>query len=184
MGTSIRGFATLTSSLLLAACTTGTSGGQVAPSASPASPTTQATPAALGPGASQVPGGCATTPVHVGGLPAWTASAQAPSLPFVVSHEGNLVGVVFGYPLTSPPRQTGPDNKILWIVREPRAGSDLALTLRPQDGGDAVTVSEPPDSSPGEIYPSIVDVPAPGCWQVVAEWNGHRATLELSYRRR
>jgi hypothetical protein len=44
-----------------------------------------------------------------------------------------------------------------------------------------LAVTRPADSRPGEIYPSIVDVPAAGCWTVVAEWSGHRATLELAY---
>jgi hypothetical protein len=77
---------------------------------------------------------------------------------------------------------TNPANKILWIVREPRDGQPLTLTLRRTDGtGEAVIHREPADSSPGEIYPSIVDVPSAGCWIVTAEWSGHRATLELAW---
>jgi hypothetical protein len=68
------------------------------------------------------------------------------------------------------------------IVREPRNGKDLRLALRPAAGGAATTVVEPAHSSPGEVYPSIVDVPAPGCWTLVSEWDTHRATLELSYQ--
>ena len=117
-------------------------------------------------------------------LPSWAAPAGAPGdLPAVAAHEGNLVGVLFGNPLLAPPVERGRQNKILWIVREPREGSDLVLTLRPSRG-DPVVTREPADSGPGEIYPSIVDVPTAGCWAVVAEWNGHRATLELSYQAR
>jgi hypothetical protein len=170
--------AVLFSSLLAAGCTATSEGGK---SPSPSGP---ASAVAAGPVPSQTSGGCGTTPVRSGGLPAWAAPAGPPDLPSVVSHEGNLVGVVFGHPLVSPAAEAGRQNKILWIVREPRNGSDLVLTLRPEGGGGAVTTSEPAGSSPGEIYPSIVDVPAPGCWDVVAEWNGHRATLELSYQRR
>ncbi|MBX6723791.1 MAG: hypothetical protein IRY92_11255, partial [Dactylosporangium sp.] len=130
-----------------------------------------------------LPGGCGQTPLLSGALPPWTDSAGPPAdLPYVVSHEGNLVGVLFGHPLHAPPQSADYNNKILWIVREPRNGSDLRLTLRPATGdGPPVTVSRPADSSPGEIYPSIVDVPAAGCWTVVAEWDGHRATLELAH---
>jgi hypothetical protein len=164
----------LASALLAAACT--------------ASPTTSATPsppsttaAQQAPG-SPMPGGCGTSPLVLGGLPPWTASAGAPGGVSVASHEGNLVGVVFGYPLVAPPRKNGPSNKILWISKEPRNGSELVLTLTPARGSP-VTVRQPADSSPGEIYPSIVDVPTAGCWNVVAEWAGHRATLELLYQR-
>jgi hypothetical protein len=148
-------------------------------------PTSSAPPvAAATPTPSEVPGGCRSTPLGVGAFPAWTASAGVPGGVWLMSHEGNLVGVVFGHPLKAPPLSTGGQNKILWIAREPRNGSDLVLTLRPTGGGDAVTVQETANSGPGEIYPSIVDVPTPGCWQAVAEWAGHRATFELSYQPR
>lgn len=132
---------------------------------------------------SVVPGGCGQTPLLSGAPPHWTGPASPPAdLPYVVSREGNLVGVVFGHPLQAPPRSAERNNKILWIVREPRNGSDLRLTLSLAGrAGPPVTVSRPANSSPGEIYPSIVDVPAAGCWTVVAEWDGHRATLELAY---
>jgi hypothetical protein len=172
-----RGVVALFAILLAVGCTRGADGREPASPSGPA----PASAVAAGPAASPLPGGCGTTPLRSGGLPAWTASAGPPDLPSVMSHEGNLAGVVFGHPLMSPPAQSGRQNKILWIVREPRNGSDLVLTLTPAGGGREVTLTEPPGSSPGEIYPSIVDVPAPGCWEVVAEWDGHRATLELSY---
>ena len=46
---------------------------------------------------------------------------------------------------------------------------------------DPVTHAEPANSGPGQIYPSIVDAPAAGCWRVQASWNGNTATLELNY---
>jgi hypothetical protein len=130
-----------------------------------------------------LPPGCGRTQVRRGGLPAWTASAGAPAdLPYVLSVEGNLVGVLFGAPLHVPAVVAGRSNKILWIVREPRAGRPLHLTARPLDGSGApVTSTEEADSGPGEIYPSSVDVPTPGCWHVSAEWDGHTATVDLAY---
>jgi hypothetical protein len=168
-------------SLLAAGCTA-----SPGPEPSGSAPTTAApTSAAPEPTPSAMPGGCGTTTIGLGDLPSWASSAgvSGPSLS-VRSHEGNLVGVIFGAPLTAPPRENGPSNKILWIVREPRNGSDLVLTLRKQTGSDPITVREGSNSGPGEIYPSIVDVPAPGCWGVVAEWDGRRATLELNYQPR
>ncbi|MDT5023745.1 MAG: hypothetical protein QOE61_171 [Micromonosporaceae bacterium] len=97
---------------------------------------------------------------------------------YVMSHEANLVGVLFGESLRAGENLTGPSNKILWIVREPRAGGSLELALRRLDGtGEPVTVVRPADSGPGEICPSIVDVPEPGCWRVEAVWSGHRASV-------
>jgi len=42
--------------------------------------------------------------------------------------------------------------------------------------------SQPANSGPGEIYPSIVDVPQPGCWRFDLSWSGHRATVYLEYQ--
>jgi len=171
-----RGATLVVSTMIMAGCT-----------ASPVSapPSVTATPTRVEPTGSPVPGGCGTTALRTGALPSWTADAGVPAGPATLaSHESNLVGVVFGYPLTAPPVASGAQNKILWIVKEPRNGSDLVLTLRPDSGAEPVTLREPPNSSPGEIYPSIVDVPTPGCWNVVAEWAGHRATFELFYEAR
>jgi hypothetical protein len=130
-----------------------------------------------------VAGGCGSTPVHLGDMPGWTASAGVPGgLQWVASAEENLVGVLFGAPLHVRPAPDGRNNKILWISREPRDGKPLELTATLVGGQrPAVTASEPANSSPGEIYPSIVDVPVPGCWHVAAAWNGHTATLDLNY---
>ncbi len=118
-----------------------------------------------------------------GPLPDWAADAGPRDVPYVVSADGNLVGVLFGAPLHVGDDPSGRTNKILWIVREPRNGAPLRLTARPTGSGDGppVTVTRPADSSPGEIYPSTVDVPTAGCWRVDAEWNGHHATVDLRY---
>jgi hypothetical protein len=143
-------------------------------------PTVTVTPT---PGLS-VSGGCAESPLWTSGLPDWTASAAAPSgIPYVIAHEGNLVGVLFGHPLRAGVNVSNPSDKVLWIAREPRQGADLNLTLTRVDGtGEPVHLSFPANSSPGEIYPSGVEVPTPGCWRVAAEWAGNHATLELSYQ--
>jgi hypothetical protein len=128
-------------------------------------------------------GGCGDTPLWTGAPPDWIASAGGVGpLPYALSHEGNLFAALFANPLRAGPGVTNPNNKILWIARAPRDGQPLKLTLRPADGaGQVVTQEEPADSSLGEIYPSIVDVPSPGCWRITAEWSGNRATLELPW---
>lgn len=115
-------------------------------------------------------------------LPAWTMSAHPPSgIPYVVSKQGNAVGVLFGSPLRSG-HPTQHANKILWIVREPRNGQPLHLTARPlHTTSPTRRVAYPADSSPGEIYPAILDVPTRGCWHLMLEWERNRATLDLQY---
>lgn len=67
-------------------------------------------------------------------------------------------------------------------MRLPRNGSDLVVRATPVHAPTpVVTVTEPPDSSPGEIYPSIVNVPRPGCWHFVLHWSGHIDALDLPY---
>ena len=134
------------------------------------------------PVASAVAGGCGRTSVLRGALPSWAVDAGPAGVPYVLSAEGNLVGVLFGAPLVAGTRTDGKANKVLWIVREPRDGSPLRLTGQPATGGTpTVTVDRAADSYPGEIYPSTVDVPVPGCWRFTAEWNGHTATVDLQY---
>jgi hypothetical protein len=97
-------------------------------------------------------------------------------------HKGDVAAYLFGYPLRAGHPQDRA-NKILWVVRLPRDGSDLTISGHPLGApAPRVTQHEPPDSSPGEIYPSIVDVPVPGCWRFALDWHGHEDTVELPYR--
>ena len=146
-------------------------------------PAASAPDQSIGSGASAAPGGCDKTPLWAGAHPGWTDSANPPAgIPYAASHEGNLVAVLFAQPLRAGTGIENPANKILWIAREPRNGAELKLVLRRTDGtGEPVESVEPADSSPGEIYPSIVDVPTPGCWSVTATWDVNTATLELAY---
>ena len=88
---------------------------------------------------------------------------------------------LFGHPLRAGEPEN-PANKILWVVKQPRDGADLDLTGHPL-GATTPTVSqhEAADSSPGAIYPSIVNVPSAGCWQFTLSWNGNTDTIELPY---
>ena len=128
-------------------------------------------------------GSCGVTPIRSDErLPAWTAAARPPSqVPFVVSTRRSVVAILFGYPLRSG-APLGHTNKILWIMREPRNGQPLDLVARPlHRKSPSVRVALPADSSPGEIYPSIVNVPSPGCWHLTLIWNRNRDAIDLRY---
>jgi hypothetical protein len=43
-----------------------------------------------------------------------------------------------------------------------------------------VRIQRPPDSSPGEIYPSAVDLPKPACWRLSLAWGSHRARIDVN----
>src|SRR5439155_16067347 len=96
-------------------------------------------------------------------VPAWAESAHPPAaLPRALTADGNVLVVNFADPLVAGP-PTDRQNKILWIVRQPRGGKPLEITATlPGSNERPVYVSVPADSSPGEIYPSVVNVPAPG----------------------
>ncbi|GAA4235258.1 hypothetical protein FHR32_006719 [Streptosporangium album] len=94
---------------------------------------------------------------------------------------GDVVGYLFVRPLHAG-KPADASNKILWYVRLPREGKDLVMTGHPKGAsGPVVRHRFPADSSPGEIYPSIVDVPAPGCWTFDLAWGEHRDTVDLKY---
>jgi hypothetical protein len=131
---------------------------------------------------------CGSTQLFKGPTPAWigrATDANTPrSYPFAVSDQGNAAAFVFGYPLTAPSR---PDmtNKILWVVRTPNGGQPLIITARHMSASQPVVrVQLPANSGPGEIYPSIIDVPAPGCWHFTLQWPHASATVDLQYTAR
>jgi hypothetical protein len=112
-------------------------------------------------------------------LPAWARtgfSDPSPSgVPYVMGTRGDILGVLFGYPLKAPPVNAGPTNKILWVSRVPVTTGD---TLRISAQRDGETVSREVAGGPG---PSTVDLPVPGCWHLTLTWSGHTDTMDLRY---
>jgi hypothetical protein len=140
------------------------------------------------PAPNAVAGGCGATSLHRGTLPAWAEPAFAAGgsrtspWPYGVAEHGNVVAVVFGYPLRAG-RPTHSPNKVLWIMRQPRDGSPLTISAtQPSGGGRPVHATWPADSGPGEIYPSYVNVPSAGCWHVTLQWAHHTDAIDLRYR--
>lgn len=135
-----------------------------------------------------VSGGCGATKLYRGRPLGWTKSAFAdsspgpPPWPHALSERGNVVAIVFGNPLRAgePADHT---NKILWIMRLPRLGSPLTIEATPWHAATPlIRRSWPADSSPGEIYPSYVNVPTAGCWHLTLRWAGHTDGIDLHYK--
>jgi hypothetical protein len=155
------------------------------PAASPAGHPS-ASPAASSAFATNVAGGCGSSTVLLGGIPSWLDEAGAHNnpdfLPYVVASPPLAAGFIFGYPLRAGSPEN-PSNKVLWVVGQPRNGSSLVVAAHPLGAASpSVTQTYPANASPGEIYPSIVNVPLPGCWHLDLSWSGHQASVELLYR--
>lgn len=130
-------------------------------------------------------GGCGQTTVLQGGLsqPLIDATGNnTPPTPYAIAYPATAAAFLFGYPLTVPLPGEPPRNKILWVVGTARTG-DLLVEGRPL-GAVSPTVSYAltPSAFPGEIYPSGIEVPAPGCWQFTLRWADQVAVIELEYR--
>lgn len=123
---------------------------------------------------------CGTTVPRRGPVPVWAQDGPI-YLRHIASAHGEAIGFLFAEPLTAPPGHAGHSNKILWFVRLPRLGSPLTMDGRRVGASGVAHDVQAADSSPGEIYPSIVDVPSPGCWHFTLSWAGHRDEIDLRY---
>jgi hypothetical protein len=129
----------------------------------------------------------ATVPAAVEGCPAAVAPAVLPEwartgftdpepvMPFVLGARGGIAAVLFGDPLSAPPSPSRA-NKILWVARADPAPGPLTITARRDPAAPPVVIEVP--GGPG---PSIVDLPAPGCWQLDLRWPGGADALSLRY---
>ncbi|MGN9914417.1 hypothetical protein ACTMTJ_43485 [Phytohabitans sp. LJ34] len=165
----MRRIAAVAAVLVLAACDS------TQPAAAPQ--TSAPAPAAA---VESLPNCAADVPSRV--LPEWARtgfSEKEPRMPYVLGERGDIVAIIFGYPLHQPPL---PDrsNKILWVSRAPlETGSPLVIEGR-LDGVGEVTTREV-GGGPG---PSIIDLPRPGCWHLDLKWSGHTDTMRLTYQKK
>ncbi|MCW2799832.1 MAG: hypothetical protein JWQ70_1304 [Aeromicrobium sp.] len=114
-----------------------------------------------------------------GSLPTWARGGFTPgdqAIPHVVGDNGDIAGVLFGYPLSSP-RTGDRSNKILWVSRpELTVPSDLKIHATLE--GTSTVADRKVVGGPG---PSIVDLPKSGCWTLDLRWSGHVDTVRLKY---
>lgn len=161
--------------LVLAGCASdGSEGSQ------PAAPPSASATATASSTASRAPtAACRTTyPSKV--LPPWARvgfSEEEPSVPHVVSDKGDMAAIVWASrgPLASPP-SADRSNKILWVARVGAADGPLRITA--VRAGTGQTVRRTVEPAPG---PSIIDLPAPGCWSFDLTWGRHHDHLQLGY---
>jgi hypothetical protein len=119
------------------------------------------------------------TKIVTDALPEWARTGftgDGSGNPHVLSKNGDMLGVLFGNPLSAPPAADH-NNKILWVSKLPiNTPSDFAIVANLVGTGE--TVRPKVDPAPG---PSIVDLPKAGCWRLTLTWSGHVDTMDLTY---
>jgi hypothetical protein len=123
--------------------------------------------------------------VNTGVLPLWARggfSAAKPRIAHITGRSGSIMAILFAQPLEAPPAATH-NNKILWVARvDTQTFSNLQIGAQRMVGAHNVgtRVSRVVRGGPG---PSIIDLPAAGCWRLALHWAGHSDTLDVRYAR-
>lgn len=154
--------------LLVAGCTTSPS--------RPSSPDSSWSPP---PGAPALQGGCSKTHVFAGGVtaPGWARAGFSGigGPPWALSESGRAVAYLFAKQVVAGPRPDGTSNKVLWVVRDPAVPR---ITAHPA-GQAAPAVEIGGQGANLNQLPSIVDLPAPGCWSFELAWRGSSDRISL-----
>ncbi len=132
-------------------------------------------PAAVDPA---VPFVSACSPIRTEVLPTWARAGftdPEPRMPVVTSKGGAMLAIIFADPLVSP-AQPDVGNKILWASEAASADHPLVISGRLERGTQTMTATV--DGGGG---PSIIDVPAPGCWLFDLTWANHHDTIDIPY---
>jgi hypothetical protein len=134
--------------------------------------------------ASTAPAVCAPS-VSKGVLPPWARggfSAARPKIAHITGASGSIMAILFAQPLEAPPAKTH-NNKILWVSKtDINTYTNLRISAQQMRGTRTIgkPVTRVVGGGPG---PSIIDLPAAGCWRFDLKWAGHRDTLDLRYAR-
>ncbi len=99
-------------------------------------------------------------------------------MPHVTGEAGNIVAILWATrDALHAPSLPDMGNKILWVSRIPLvAWNPLVIKATLAGSTRAATMSVP--GGPG---PSIINLPAPGCWTFHLSWSSHTDELKLRY---
>jgi hypothetical protein len=131
---------------------------------------------------SQVAAGSCQPHVANGVIPSWARagfSSPRPAMHYELGAHGRIVALLWAYPLLSPPPKTH-NNKILWVSEVAPGASPLVITAQKMVG--AVRTGAPVERQvAGGPGPSIINLPAAGCWRLSLQWSGHIDEMDLNY---
>ena len=127
---------------------------------------------------------CRST-ARTGILPTWARagfSDPRPRMPYALGRSGQIAAILWGS-LDSPPSHPH-TNKILWVSRvsPSSSGGDLRIEAQRMSGTRSLgaPVSRLVIGGPG---PSIINLPAAGCWRLTLRWSGRTDHIDLRYAR-
>ena len=120
--------------------------------------------------------------VRDGVIPAWARagfSQRSPTMHYELGASGAIAALLWAFPLEAPPPATH-SNKILWVSHVPGNRTALLISAQRMVGSHPVSraVQRQVVGGPG---PSIINLPAAGCWRLDLHWSGHSDHLDLSY---
>ena len=100
-------------------------------------------------------------------------------MPHVLGDHGNIVAILWARTdaLHAPPLASR-TNKILWVSKLPPQPPGGPLVIRATLAGSGQTAGREVADGPG---PSIIDLPAAGCWTMDLSWSGHTDRVKLRY---
>ena len=129
-----------------------------------------------------VQGGCGPTQVFSGPGPDAVGPDAVPGLTGLACAEASPgVGLTAYFFRPAPsllvvqPGRFGPDNKVLWVSQSNVQGS-LEITAHPAGVGKS-SIFQWDLPAEGRTYPSLIDLPTPGCWVLTIGSGG--ASIEL-----
>ena len=106
----------------------------------------------------------------------------------MLGRSGGILAILFAPPLHSPPAADR-NNKILWVARKRFDFGDMRIRAQRMQGTTRIgkPIARRVAGGPG---PSIIDLPAAGCWRFTLTWRtqggtsaarGFSDTLDLRY---
>ena len=143
-------------------------------------------PAGVGQAAATKTGACRSD-VRIAVVPPWARagfSDAKPRMPYALGQAGNIVAILWAAhnALVSPPLNDR-NNKILWVARPPLPVEKVTtFYIRAQRMVGTHDVGTPVSRiAPGGPGPSIIDLPAAGCWRLALHWAGRSDSLDVRY---
>jgi hypothetical protein len=148
------------------------------------------TAAAPAPGAEHTTAPCSPAVSHAV-IPPWARagfSDPRPRVTHVLGRSGAIIAILFGGSVLHSPPAVDRNNKILWVARKRNDFGDMHIRAQRMRGTALIgkPVARVVGGGPG---PSIIDLPAAGCWRFTLTWStfglssgpSFRDTLDLRY---